>query len=91
MHLKAITTGQVGTTASISCPSGNFAINTFANGTNEGSYTVRKDTSGGAVVLEITSDTAIPAGAVYNALGATTLHLTVSGTDATAQLFEAVA
>tara|TARA_R100001244_G_scaffold126276_1_gene96590 strand:- start:311 stop:586 length:276 start_codon:yes stop_codon:yes gene_type:complete len=91
MILKAITTGQVGTTASIQCPSGNFSISVFADGTNQGTYTVKKDTSSGDIVFEMDSDVALSAGTVYSALGATVLHLTVAGTNATAQVFEAVA
>ena len=91
MHLKAITTGQVGTTTSIDCPSGEFAISMFADGTNQGTFVVRKDTSGGNIVFEMDSDQALVAGAIYHADGAVVLHLTVSGTNATAQLFEAVA
>ena len=90
MIYKAITAGQVTTTAEISCPSGLFAVSLVADGTNSANAIVKKDTSGGAVVFDADAVQSVWYAGPFHADGATELHLTLAGTGGTAQLFEVI-
>ena len=90
MIYKAITTGQVGTTADLSCPSGLFAVSLVSDVTNSCNVIVRKDSGSGAVVFDADAKQSVWYAGPFHADGATTLHLTVAGTNGTAQLFEVI-
>ena len=90
MIYKAITTGQVTTTADIDCPSGLFAVSLVSDVSNSCNVIVKKDTSGGAVVFDADAKQSVWYAGPFHADGATELHLTVAGTGATAQLFEVI-
>ena len=88
MFLREVSGGQISGTGTLTLGSKTLGgLNIYSDGTNAAVLVLRKDTSGGDIVYQISTLSLIfPVAPIY--LGTETLYYSITGTNATAEVYE---